>query len=41
MESKMNIYYDDDGDYLEITNGDTSNSYFDNAVIINKIERGL
>ena len=30
MENKMNIYYDEEGDFLEITNGDTSNSYFDN-----------
>ncbi len=30
MENKMNIYYDDEGDYLEITNGDISNTYFDN-----------
>jgi len=30
MESKMNIYYDDEGDYLEITSGDISNAYFDN-----------
>lgn len=26
----MNIYYDDEGDYLEITMGDISNCYFDN-----------
>ena len=26
----MNIYYDEDGDFLEITNGDISNCYFDN-----------
>ncbi|MEK6826000.1 MAG: hypothetical protein AABX08_03790 [Nanoarchaeota archaeon] len=30
MENKMNIYYDEDGDFLEITSGDISNSYFDN-----------
>ena len=30
MENKMNIYYDDEGDYLEITSGDISNTYFDN-----------
>ena len=27
----MNIYYDEEGDYLEITNGDISNAYFDNV----------
>ena len=26
----MNIYYDEEGDFLEITNGDSSNCYFDN-----------
>ncbi len=26
----MNIYYDEEGDYLEITNGDISNCFFDN-----------
>jgi len=26
----MNIYYDEEGDFLEITNGDISNCYFDN-----------
>ncbi len=26
----MNIYYDDEGDFLEITMGDISNCYFDN-----------
>lgn len=26
----MNIYYDEEGDYLEITTGDISNCYFDN-----------
>ena len=26
----MNIYYDDEGDYLEITTGDISNCYFNN-----------
>ncbi len=30
MENRMNIYYDDERDYLEITSGDISNSYFDN-----------
>jgi hypothetical protein len=29
MENNMNIYYDDEGDYLEITMGDISNCYFD------------
>ena len=27
----MKIYYDEAGDYLEITIGDISNCYFDNA----------
>ena len=26
----MNIYYDEEGDFLEITFGDISNCYFDN-----------
>ncbi len=26
----MNIYYDEEGDFLEITNGDISNCFFDN-----------
>lgn len=26
----MNIYHDEEGDFLEITNGDISNCYFDN-----------
>ncbi len=26
----INIYYDEDGDFLEITKGDISNCYFDN-----------
>ncbi|MBU0466389.1 MAG: hypothetical protein KJ718_01825 [Nanoarchaeota archaeon] len=30
MESEMNIYYDEEGDYLEISTGDISNCYFDN-----------
>ncbi len=30
MENKMNIYYDEEGDFLEITGGDISNCYFDN-----------
>ena len=29
MES-MNIYYDEKGDFLEITNGNTNNCFFDN-----------
>ena len=30
MKNEMSIYYDEDGDYLEITTGDISNCYFDN-----------
>ncbi len=30
MENKMSIYYDEEGDYLEITAEDISNCYFDN-----------
>ena len=30
MENNMNIYYDEEGDFLEITSGDISNCYFDN-----------
>jgi len=30
MKEEMNIYYDEEGDFLEITNGDISNCYFDN-----------
>lgn len=26
----MNLYYDEEGDFLEITMGDISNCYFDN-----------
>jgi len=26
----MNIYYDEEGDFLEITGGDISNCFFDN-----------
>jgi len=26
----MNIYYDEEGDFLEISKGDISNCYFDN-----------
>ena len=31
MEGKMNIYYDEEGDFLEITMGDISNCYFENV----------
>lgn len=31
MKGKMNLYYDEEGDFLEITAGDISNCYFDNA----------
>ena len=30
MESGMNIYYDEEGDFLEITMGDIPNCYFNN-----------
>ena len=30
MENKMNIYFDEAGDFLEITSGDISNCYFSN-----------
>jgi len=30
MENNMNIYYDEEGDFLEISSGDISNCYFDN-----------
>ncbi|PIN89661.1 hypothetical protein COU57_05675 [Candidatus Pacearchaeota archaeon CG10_big_fil_rev_8_21_14_0_10_32_14] len=30
MKEEMNIYYDEEGDLLEITLGDISNCYFDN-----------
>jgi hypothetical protein len=30
MKEEMNIYYDEEGDFLEITTGDITNSYFDN-----------
>lgn len=30
MENKIKIYYDDEGDCLEIASGDISNNYFDN-----------
>ena len=28
--NNMNIYHDEEGDFLEITKGDISNCYFDN-----------
>lgn len=31
MEQNMNIYYDEEGDFLEITSEDISNCYFDNV----------
>lgn len=30
MDNQMNIYYDEEGDFLEITNEDISNCYFEN-----------
>jgi len=30
MKENMSIYYDKEGDFLEITVGDISNCYFDN-----------
>ena len=30
MANEMKIYYDEEGDFLEITSGDISNCYFDN-----------
>ena len=30
MANEMNIYYDEEGDFLEITGGDISNCYFEN-----------
>jgi len=30
MAENMNIYYDEEGDFLEITASDISNCYFDN-----------
>jgi hypothetical protein len=30
MGSEVNIYYDEEGDYLEVAMGDISNSYFEN-----------
>ena len=31
MEGEMKVYYDEEGDYLEITLGNISNCYFDNV----------
>ncbi len=31
MKQEMNVYYDEEGDYLEIASGDISNCYFDNT----------
>lgn len=31
MDSEMILYYDEEGDFLEITFGDISNCYFDNT----------
>ena len=30
MKGNMNIYYDEEGDFLEITTGDIANCFFDN-----------
>ena len=30
MKKAMNVYYDREGDYLEITSGDISQCFFDN-----------
>ena len=30
MDNEMTLYYDEEGDFLEITFGDISNCYFDN-----------
>ena len=30
MGNEMNIYYDEGGDFLEVTSGDISDCYFDN-----------
>ena len=42
MDSEMTLYYDEEGDFLEITFGDISDCYFDNNgtgifKIINKL----
>ena len=31
MKGNMHVYYDEEGDFLEITLGDISNCYFDNS----------
>ena len=31
MDNGMTFYYDDEGDFLEVTFGDISNCYFDNT----------
>lgn len=31
MKSEMNLYYDEAGDFLELSMGDISNSFFNNA----------
>lgn len=46
MVDEMNIYYDEEGDYLELTNGDISNCYFENLgkgifKIINKSNKKI
>ena len=30
MKNNLKIYYDDEGDFLEINSGDITNCYFDN-----------
>ena len=30
MKNNMNLYYDEEGDFLEITTGEISSCYFDN-----------
>lgn len=30
MDDEMTVYYDEEGDFLEITFGNTSNCFFDN-----------
>jgi len=46
MEDEMKVYYDEEGDFLEITLGNISNCYFDNAgngifKIIDKITKEI
>ena len=31
MKSQMNLYYDEEGDFLEISMGDISNCFFNNS----------